>query len=74
VGLQEQVEGYTITYGGDRLNTVRLQERAATRGAVRKPVSVEGRRARTSGASDEKSSLRTFSRSLPCGIINRRES
>ncbi len=24
VGLQEQVEGYTITYGGDRLNTVRL--------------------------------------------------
>jgi peptide/nickel transport system substrate-binding protein len=32
VGLQEQVEGYTITHGGDRLNTVRLQERAATRG------------------------------------------
>jgi hypothetical protein len=24
VGLQEQMEGYTITYGGDRLNTVRL--------------------------------------------------
>jgi peptide/nickel transport system substrate-binding protein len=24
IGLQERVEGYTITYGGDRLNTVRL--------------------------------------------------
>jgi peptide/nickel transport system substrate-binding protein len=24
IGLQEQVEGYKITYGGDRLNTVRL--------------------------------------------------
>jgi ABC-type transport system substrate-binding protein len=24
IGLQERVEGYKITYGGDRLNTVRL--------------------------------------------------